>query len=174
MSATLFVMVGLPGSGKTTRAKEIERSRSALRLTPDEWMLPMLGDYEGHGARDVLEGRFIWLALRALRLGDDVILDFGAWSAEERSALRNLAAIAGAECELVYLPVDEPEQRRRLQARGGSDDAAALLEAELRLASASFDVPDEEELGGSCSPPPAGCASWEEWISARWPTALDG
>lgn len=35
---TLFLMCGLPGSGKTTLAKQLERERSALRLTPDEWL----------------------------------------------------------------------------------------------------------------------------------------
>lgn len=34
--ATLFLMVGLPGSGKTTRAKELERETGAIRFTPDE------------------------------------------------------------------------------------------------------------------------------------------
>ena len=37
--ATLFLMVGLPGSGKTTRAKELERETGAIRFTPDEWHL---------------------------------------------------------------------------------------------------------------------------------------
>ncbi len=36
-------MVGLPGSGKTLRAKEIESKHSALRLTPDEWILDLYG-----------------------------------------------------------------------------------------------------------------------------------
>ncbi|CAN5628536.1 hypothetical protein BH23PAT2_BH23PAT2_08730 [soil metagenome] len=31
-------MVGLPGSGKTTRAKEIESEQQAIRLSPDEWI----------------------------------------------------------------------------------------------------------------------------------------
>ncbi len=44
---TLFVMVGLPASGKTTRAKEIEETWQALRLTPDEWMIPLFGEPEG-------------------------------------------------------------------------------------------------------------------------------
>ncbi|HST88133.1 MAG TPA: AAA family ATPase, partial [Ktedonobacterales bacterium] len=30
-------MVGLPCSGKTTLAKELEREHCALRLTVDEW-----------------------------------------------------------------------------------------------------------------------------------------
>lgn len=41
--ATLFLMVGLPGSGKTTRAKELERETGAIRFTPDEWHLFLFG-----------------------------------------------------------------------------------------------------------------------------------
>src|SRR5690242_19062107 len=35
--ATLHLIVGLPCSGKTTLARQLERQYSALRLTPDEW-----------------------------------------------------------------------------------------------------------------------------------------
>jgi len=94
-TSTLFVMVGLPASGKTTRAKELEAERRALRLTPDEWMIPLFADNDADGKRNVLEGRFIWLALRALSHGGDVILDFGVWSKVERTALRALAATTG-------------------------------------------------------------------------------
>ena len=31
---TLYLMVGLPGSGKTTRAKELEQETRAVRFTP--------------------------------------------------------------------------------------------------------------------------------------------
>jgi predicted kinase len=31
-------MCGLPGSGKTTLAKRLERERRALRFTPDDWI----------------------------------------------------------------------------------------------------------------------------------------
>ena len=41
--ATLHLMVGLPCSGKTTLAQKLERERSALRLTPDEWQVPLFG-----------------------------------------------------------------------------------------------------------------------------------
>src|ERR1019366_4499215 len=113
----LYVMVGLPASGKTTRAKQIEEERRALRLTPDEWMIPLFNDNDANGKRNVLEGRFIWLALRALRHGIDVVLDFGVWSKVERTALRALAAAAGASCELVYLEIDEDQQRLRRDGR---------------------------------------------------------
>ena len=110
----LFVMVGVPGAGKTTRARQIESKRRALRLTPDDWMLPLFGEPEPEGKRDVLEGRFVWLALRSLRLGTDVVLDFGVWGRDERMALRSLAATVGASCELIYLAIDPGEQERRI------------------------------------------------------------
>lgn len=34
--ATLYMMVGLPGSGKTTEAKKLEHEYKVLRLTSDE------------------------------------------------------------------------------------------------------------------------------------------
>jgi predicted kinase len=109
VSATLFVLVGLPGAGKTTRARELEARHGALRLTPDEWMIPLFGEPEADGGRDVLEGRFVWLALRALRLGVDVVLDFGVWSRDERSALR--AIWAGGNVQHRVFFADRPTAR---------------------------------------------------------------
>ena len=85
-------MVGLPASGKSTRAQQIEEELRVLRLTPDQWMIPLFNDNDANGKRNVLEGRFIWLALRALRHGIYVVLDFGVWGKDERTALRALAA----------------------------------------------------------------------------------
>jgi predicted kinase len=41
--ATLVLIVGLPGAGKTTQAKELAAEHHAIRLTQDEWMIPLLG-----------------------------------------------------------------------------------------------------------------------------------
>src|SRR3954468_24966816 len=117
----MFVMVGLPASGKTSRARELASARGALRLTPDEWMIPLFGQEQPEGKRNVLEGRLIWLALSALRVGVNVVVDFGVWGKDERSALRALAASVGATCELVYVQVDEEEQWRRVHARSLTD-----------------------------------------------------
>ena len=107
---TMYVMVGLPAAGKTTVARRIEIDRRALRFTPDEWMIPLFGESMANGRRNVLEGRFIATAMSALRLGFNVVLDFGVWAKDERTALRWLASMAGASCTLVYLPISADEE----------------------------------------------------------------
>jgi predicted kinase len=173
-SATLYVLIGLPGSGKTTRARELEAQRHALRLTPDEWMIPLFGDNDANGKRDVLEGRFISLARSALRMGISVILDFGVWSRDERSALRFLASEAGASCELVYLHIDSIEQHRRVRRRQDASPESTFPIAPEDLAewASRFESPDESELNSSeIPPPPDGFKSWDSWSAHRWPSS---
>jgi predicted kinase len=171
----LYVMVGLPASGKTTRAKELEEERRTLRLTPEEWMIPLFDDNDANGKRNVLEGRFIWLALRALRRGLDVVLDFGVWAKDERTALRALAAEVGASCELVYLEIDEDEQRKRRDGRAANESESTFYITDEDLADyrRRFIPLDDSELSGlELDPPPTGFSSWSAWASEWWPTSI--
>ncbi len=171
----LFVMVGLPASGKSTRARQIEEERRALRLTPDEWMIPLFNDNDANGKRNVLEGRFIWLALRALRCGMDVVLDFGVWSKVERTALRAFAASVGASCELVYLEIDDEQQRLWRDRRVTEDSRTTfhIPDDDLEMYRRSFERPDAAELaGGELDPPPDGYPSWSAWAAEWWPTSM--
>ena len=174
-TAKLVVLVGLPGSGKTTRARQLESELRALRLTPDDWMIPLFNEPEADGRRDILEGRFIWLAMSALRAGTNVILDFGVWSKDERSALRFLAREEGAECVLHYTPIDHAEQVRRINHRAATDPDTtfAISEAELVSFRGFFQEPDGAELNSpDIDPPPTGFATWKDWSSSRWPTSV--
>src|SRR5262249_15775701 len=90
-AATMLLIVGLPGAGKTTRAKELAAAHRALRLTPDEWMIPLFGEPMADGKRFVLEGRLITIALQSLRLGTNVVLDYRLWRPHEPTPLPWLA-----------------------------------------------------------------------------------
>ena len=175
-AATLILMVGLPAAGKTTLAKELAASHQALRLTPDHWMIPLFGDSMAEGKRWVLEGRLISVALQALRLGISVVLDYGLWGRDERSALRWLARSVGAACQVVYLPVDKDVQLARIAHRQETTphQTFPMSEADVDAWRPQFQVPDAAELhGGEIPAPPAGWPGWREWAVDHWPSCTD-
>ncbi len=172
----VYLIVGLPGAGKTTLARELEVSASALRLTPDEWQIALFGDQNPPGERDVIEGKLVELGMRAAGLGINVVLDFGFWGTDERSALRWIAGTVGARGQVVYLPIDHEEQRRRVTTRFATAPGQTFHMSDLELERwrAQFQAPDEDELTGSQIPPaPREHGTWSRWASERWPSLPD-
>lgn len=172
---TLSVTVGLPGVGKTSLARELERVSGALRLTPDEWMIPLFGVrwVEFGDKRAVLEGRLIWVAHHVLRAGGSVILDFGCWSSDERHALRAIADLVGANFALHYVTLAEDERRRRALARWreAPEETFEMTGDDHERFRTLFTPPTADELHGSPHPPPPiPFVSWPAWASDRWPT----
>ena len=170
--AKLFLIVGLPGAGKTTLAKALAAERRALRLTPDEWVIALFGGRDDV-RRWVLEARLLSLAFEALRLDTSIVLDFGFWGRDERSALRWLARAAGVECEVVYVAVDRATQLVRIAHRQATtpDQTFPMTEAEVDTWRAQFQAPDQAELGGGLlDDPPAGWPSWPAWAADHWPS----
>ncbi|GIF78215.1 AAA family ATPase [Asanoa siamensis] len=174
--ATLFLIVGLPAAGKTTLARRLAAEHQALRLTPDEWMIPLFGESDPDGRRDVLEGRLVWVARETLRAGTDVVLDFGFWSRDERSALRQLAHEIGATCQVIYLPIDRETQLARIRHRQQitPEQTFPMSDADVDEWRHLFEVPDPTELAGTDLPaPPESCPDWATWTAARWPSSRE-
>lgn len=173
---TLFLTVGLPCTGKTTAARRIEIEQHALRLTKDEWVKALYGHRNPPSASDVIEGRLIEIGLRALALGCNAVIDFGLWSRQERSALRQAAADLGAIVEMRYFELTPDEQRRRLDRRQAEEPVTTwpMSDKELAEWAASMDVPTPGELDGSepIDHPPAGFATWDGWRRHRWPPSV--
>jgi predicted kinase len=168
----MFVLIGLPAAGKTTRARQLEIDYDALRLTPDEWMFPLFGDPQPEGKRDILEGRLVSLSLWALRRGVNVVMDFGVWARDERSALRHLAESVGASCELIYVEIGEEENIKRITERptGAAVSTFEISIGDLAKYRAFFQVPTIEELnGGTYDGAPSPFHGWEAWAKDRWP-----
>jgi predicted kinase len=150
--ATLFLMCGLPGSGKTTLAKRLERERDALRLTPDEWIARLFGPTLTPPAldwcRDPVESVQWEVAERALRLGVNVVLDFGFWSHAEREEFRARAAALGAGSEVHFLDVPREELSARLAARNAEPPPGTFRVSEAQLDAwwKVFEAPTADEL----------------------------
>lgn len=150
--ATLHLMVGLPCSGKTTLARELETTRSALRLNADEWQLRLFGQDAEDPEHDTRHSRIeamLWeIASRALVLGTSVILDFGFWAREEREDYRSRARQLGARSEVHFLDVSHEELLRRLNQRNAQRSTTAFVipEEMMRPWIAFFQVPTPDEL----------------------------
>lgn len=154
--ARVFLLCGLPGSGKTTLAKAIERERAALRLSPDEWIAALYGPdiqerdpetFQGP-ARDRTEALQRELAGELLRRGIDVILENGFWGRSERDDYRAWAHALGAEVELRYLEVTREDLWRRLERRNASRTAGTFHVERRELDSwfDRFEAPTAQEL----------------------------
>jgi predicted kinase len=150
--ATLFLICGLPGAGKTTLAKQLERSQPALRLAPDEWIAALLADLNDTDERDRLRSpveAVQWeVAKRALTLGIDVVLEWGFWSRDERAWYRSQAEALGARVELRYLALERDELWARLSRRNAQlpPGTFVVTHEQLDLWSAWFEPPSADEL----------------------------
>ncbi len=172
----LYLTVGLPATGKTTAARRLEIEHHALRLTKDEWVKALYGEQNPPSASDVIEGRLIEMGLRVLELGTNVVIDFGLWGRDERSALRQAAADRGASVEMLFFAVASAEQRRRLDQRLNDEPHTTWPISEQELAGwvDIMQIPSPGEVDGSepIDAPPAGYAAWDEGCWHRWPPSM--
>ena len=90
--ARLFVLCGLPGSGTTTRATELEERFGAVRMSAIDRMSALAHDVRDQGVRTQIEAIQRQLLLPVLRAGTDVVIEWGTWTRVERTELRAVAA----------------------------------------------------------------------------------
>ena len=150
--ATLFLLSGLPGTGKTTLAKQLEQASSTVRLTPDEWLYPLLKDVTDKAELDRLRvptEAVQWeLAKKLLSLGINVILDWGFWSREQRAVYRREAEAIGAQVEFRFFEVNRDELINRLTVRNiaAAPGTFNVTEAELDRWIPWYEPPHGDEL----------------------------
>ena len=146
--AILFLLVGLPGSGKTTLGAQLARERGALVLSADEWMSRIVRDGWDAERRVAVQEVQLEIALHVARGGGDVVLDCGFFRRRERDACRAGAEALGVTTRTIFLDVGRDELLRRLTARNASlpPHTFAVDEAHLDLCIGWLEPPTADEL----------------------------
>jgi predicted kinase len=141
---TLYVLTGLPGSGKSTHAVRLVAETGAVHVAMDDAVIARglsLVDYE---SRFALQPEIEASIPPLLAQGKSVVAEFGSWAREERARLRELAMPSGAHTELHWVdaPVDVCIQR--VLERGG-EGAEGLARDVLGASAHLYEEPGAEE-----------------------------
>ena len=152
--ATVYMLCGLPGSGKTVRAEELEAAGAGVLLNADSWVCQLYPEDPEAAARD--ERKFLvhdvqWeLVERLLASGISVILDWGVWSREERDQIRERGRELGATVETIFLDVPLETLHERIAERNLDlpPGTFRISPQELDEWAGVFEPPTEDELAG--------------------------
>ncbi|WP_172387101.1 ATP-binding protein [Streptomyces sp. MNP-20] len=150
-----ILMSGLQGSGKTTVAQALAKA-GFRRLCPDEEMFRRYGHY----GRDFPRGEFLVreapvlkdIALELQQLlaeGNDVVVDHGFWTPEERGQWAATVMEAGGKPVLVYLPAPHEVRWERVRKRNEQSlvdpNSIEFSEADLLRHARRFEPPTNDE-----------------------------
>lgn len=142
---TLFVLAGMPGSGKSVLAARLAREQDAFHLDPDTWFISLGLDPHDLGARTTFEDLQWQQGLRLLEIGVSVIAESAGWRREPRERRRVAAVAIGARTELHVLDVPLAERWRRVERRNGEPLAVPISRDQLEGFDRFWELPDADE-----------------------------
>ncbi len=160
MSATLHVIYGPSGAGKTTYAQAFARGQGAVAFILDEWMARLFGpdmptplEYDWAVERVGRCEAQIWsVAAGVMATGASVILDLGLLRKADRDRIREIAQAVDLPLQFHYVTAPEAVRRARVESRNevrGETFAIEVSPAHFEFIEGVFETPDAEELRGA-------------------------
>lgn len=130
MTATVHLLHGLPGCGKTRFASQLAAERRCVHLSHDEWVVRLFGARPSpaqiEAVREPVHAMLWTYTSRIVGAGSDVVLDFGFWTRSERDQAREQVRRMGA-AHLLYTFECSPDVAWERVKRRNSLDAADSL-----------------------------------------------
>jgi predicted kinase len=149
LSPRLYIVFGLPFSGKSTLVRELVRQRgcavididaintarevgiAGVTITPEDWATSFAT------ARAQLDA--------ALAAGKSVAYDGHCWSRAQREEFRAIADVAAADAIFIYLDIPESVVNERLLANRRAEQRHDVPDDLFAQAVALMEPPDEKE-----------------------------
>ncbi len=146
--ARLFVLCGLPGSGTTSRAIELEERFGAVRISTDGWLADLGHDIRDEAVRVRVQTIQRELTMSILSTGTDVVIEWRTWTRAERMQLRAVARATGSLVHLEFLDAPLADLWERVSRRGREHVAGprAVTRSDLEEWSTVIERPTADEL----------------------------
>lgn len=149
---TVFLLAGLPGSGKSTYARRLEAD-GVVRVSVDAEMLSRHGrigvDYPSDAHDGLLGPVLAWASERLtteVRGGASVVFDHGLGNRRDRDEFKRIAEDAGATWRLVAFREELGTLLERLARRQGDDpcDSMPITPEMLAYLASVYEEPSDE------------------------------
>lgn len=148
MKPTLYIICGLPFSGKSTYSKELALKENIPRISWDETWLKLedsgqlTGDHKNQTVTDYCEQEISKL----LQTGSSVVYDNLNHDRALRDHLKELAAASGGQGKIIYIEVSLKEIRDRRNKVRISKERAVVDDQVFEKGLADFEPPTPDEL----------------------------
>ena len=160
MGATLNVIFGPCGAGKTTYAHAFARREKAVAFILDDWMARMFGpdmpeplQYDWMIERvGRCEGQIWATAAGVLAAGTSVILDIGLMRVADRARVREIAEATGFDLQFHFVDAPQAVRRARVLDRNqvrGESFAIAVTPDLFEFIEGVYEPPEPGELAGA-------------------------
>lgn len=144
----LYLLCGKPGCGKTTLAKRLNKEFGVIHISADDFMLKLFGEITDRKIFDeklTATKNLIYDISKQLLVKNDVVLDFGFWTRNERDKVKLL--FKNSKVVLVYLKLDNEEIFKQVENRNKNlqDNEYFMDRPTFDFLSAKFEEPTEDE-----------------------------